>query len=54
MKIYLKLKDQVANTPNPNPTYPEMPDTQSLQKAQASRNGSDKRVKKEKQESPGK
>ena len=46
MKTYLELKDQVADPPHPNPTYPERPDTPSPQNVQASMNRMTKQSRK--------
>ena len=46
IKTYLELKDQVADPPCTNPSYPERPDTSSPQKVQASRNKITKESKK--------
>ena len=46
MRTYLELKDQVANPPHPNPTYPDRPNTPSPQKLKASRNRMAKESKK--------
>ena len=46
MKTYLELKDQVANPPHPNLTYPKRPNTPSPQKVQTSRNKITKESKK--------
>ena len=46
IRTCLELKDQVADPPHPNPTYPDRHNTPSPQKAQASRNWMTKELKK--------
>ena len=46
MKTYLELKDQVADPPHPNPTYPERSNTLSPQKALTSKGDTSKETKK--------
>ena len=46
MRAYLELKDQAADPPHPNLTYPDRPNIPSPQKLQASRNRMAKESKK--------